>query len=208
MTAFAQRAIELIDDPETAAVALQPARLEILEALREPDSAAGVARRLSLPRQRVGYHLRELEKRGLVGHIEDRRRGNCIERIVQATARYYVVSPGALGPVGADPSAIRDRFSSAYQVAVLARTLRDVAVLQEGARSAGLRLATMTLQADVRFATPETQSAFARDLANAFATLAAKYHDDAADGGRTFRFTLAGHPAPRADSDNEPTEAA
>jgi len=207
MTASAQQAVQLIEDPETAAVALQPARLEILEALREPDSGAGVARRLGLPRQRVGYHLRELEKRGLVRHVEDRRRGNCVERIVQATARYYVVSPAALGPVGADAAAVRDRFSSAFQVAVLARSLRDVAVLQERARAAGKKLPTMTLQTDVRFSSPATQAAFAEELANAVAALVAKYHDDAAEDGRTFRFTIAGHPAPHDSTDAQTSEA-
>jgi DNA-binding transcriptional ArsR family regulator len=202
MAATAQQAVQLIDDPETAAVALQPARLEILEALRDPDSGTGVARRLGLPRQRVGYHLRELEKRGLLRHVEDRKRGNCVERIVQATARYYLVSPAALGPVEADPGSIRDRFSSAYQVAVMARTLRDVAELQGRARDAGKKLPTLTLQTDVRFANAAAQGAFAEELTNALAALVAKYHDDAAERGRTFRFTVAGHPAP-----TEPTTA-
>jgi DNA-binding transcriptional ArsR family regulator len=206
-TSVRQQAVQLIEDAETAAVALQPARLEILEALREPDSGAGVARRLKLPRQRVGYHLRELEKRGLLRHVEDRRRGNCVERIVQATARYYLVSPSALGPVGADAAAVRDRFSSGYQVAVLARSLRDVAVLQERARAAGKKLPTMTVQSDVRFANARSQAAFAEELANALASLAAKYHDDAAEGGRTFRFTIAGHPAPLESTDTRPSEA-
>lgn len=190
-----QLAIEVIDDPETAALVLQPARRAILDALREPDSAAGVARRLGQPRQRVTYHLRELEKRGLIEPVEERRRGNCLERVVRSTARHYVVSPLALGPLEADPAAIRDRFSSTYQVAVLSRSLRDLAELRERARSAGKKLPTMTLQADVRFADAAAQSGFAEELANAVAGLVAKYHDAEAPGGRTFRFTLTGHPA-------------
>jgi DNA-binding transcriptional ArsR family regulator len=196
IAAGGQLPVEVIEDAAVAAVALDPARLEILEALREPDSAASIARRLGQPRQRVGYHLKELEKRGLVRHVEDRRRGNCVERIVQATARHYLVSPAALGPVGADPAAIRDRFSSAYLVAVTARTLRDVATLQEKARAAGRKLPTMTLQVDVRFADPVAQNGFAEDLANAVASLAARYHDAEAPGGRTFRFAIGGYPAP------------
>jgi DNA-binding transcriptional ArsR family regulator len=199
MSTARQQTIDLIRDAETAAAALQPSRLEILEALREPDSAAGVARRLGQPRQRVGYHLRELERRGLVRHVEDRKRGNCVERIVQATARHYLVSPSVLGSLAADPSVVLDRFSSAYQVAVVAKTLRDVALLQEGARQAGRKLPTMTLQTDVRFANAAAQSAFAEDLANALAQLVSRYHDEAAEGARTFRFTLTGHPAPASE---------
>src|SRR5579862_8354674 len=78
--------IEVVQGPERAAALLDPVRLRILEGLAEPDSAAGVARRLGLPRQRVNYHLHELEKHELVRFVEERRKGNCVERIVRATA--------------------------------------------------------------------------------------------------------------------------
>jgi DNA-binding transcriptional ArsR family regulator len=202
---MAQQALAVISDAEAAAAALQPARLKILDALRDPDSAAGVARRLGLPRQRVGYHLRELEKRGFVQHIEDRKRGNCVERIVQATARHYLVAPQALGPVAADPAAVQDRFSSAYLIAVTARTLREAAELQEKARLAGKKLPTLTVQTDVRFRDAAGQNAFAEELSRAMAVLAAKYHDETSSHGRSFRFTLTGHPAiPRTDDTEAP----
>jgi DNA-binding transcriptional ArsR family regulator len=170
-------------------------RHRILEALREPASAAGVARRLSLPRQKVNYHLRVLERQALVEPVEERRIGNCVERIVRATARSYLVRPGILGALGADPASIRDRFSAAFLVATAGAAIREVAGLQERAGAAGRRLATLTLQADVRFATPAARTAFAGELATALARLAAKYHDDKAPGGRRFRFLIAGHPA-------------
>ena len=40
----------------------RPMRLRILESLAGPDTAAGVARRLRVARQKVNYHLRALEK--------------------------------------------------------------------------------------------------------------------------------------------------
>ena len=52
----------LIDDPERALLALSPIRRRLLEALREPGSAASLAKRLDLPRQQLGYHLRALAK--------------------------------------------------------------------------------------------------------------------------------------------------
>jgi hypothetical protein len=58
-------AVQLIDEPAAAAAALHPLRRRILEHLQEQDSAAGVARALSLPRQRVTYHVRELERRAI-----------------------------------------------------------------------------------------------------------------------------------------------
>src|SRR5262245_33406040 len=112
--------LDVIDNPSRAAVLLDPLRLRLLEELREPDSASGLARRLHLPLQKINYHLRELEKQQLVELVAERRRGNCMERVVRATARTYVISPAALGGLGADPASIQDRFSSTYLVATAA----------------------------------------------------------------------------------------
>ncbi|KAB2955835.1 MAG: winged helix-turn-helix transcriptional regulator, partial [Thermoanaerobaculia bacterium] len=82
-------------------------RQDLLSALQDgPATAAGLARRLGLPRQRVNYHLRELEKAGLVELVEERRRGNCVERLVRATARAFLLGPEALGAQAADPAAL------------------------------------------------------------------------------------------------------
>jgi DNA-binding transcriptional ArsR family regulator len=192
-------ALDVISSPGRAAMLLDPLRLRLLEGLREPDSAAGLARRLRLPRQRINYHLRELEKQRLVELVGKRRRGNCTARLLRATARAYVISPAALGGVAADPAAVQDRFSAAYLLAVAARALRDVGELDLRAQKAGRRFATLTLEAEVRFASAEARAGFANELAGAVARLAAKYHDEKAPGGRPFRFVIAGHPAVRTE---------
>src|SRR5262245_31535920 len=114
--------IEVIHGAGQAALVLQRTRRELLAQLSEPDSAAGLARRLGLPRQRLNYHLRELEREGLVECVEERRKGNCTERLLRATARSYVISPDALGLLGATPEASRDRFSTDFLVASTAQT--------------------------------------------------------------------------------------
>src|SRR5262245_15347298 len=145
-------ALNIIENAGQAAVLLDPLRLRLVEELREPGSASGLARRLRLPRQKINYHLRELEKQRLVELVEERRRGNCMERMLRATARTYVISPAALGGLAADPAEIQDRFSSTYLVAATARATRDVAALRAKAKRAGKRLATLTLESEVRFA--------------------------------------------------------
>lgn len=189
---------DFIADPGRAAILLNPLRLRLVEQLREPDSASGLARKLGLPRQKLNYHLRELERAGYVEEVEQRRKGNCVERVLRARARTWVISPEVLGALGADPAAVQDRFSSAYLVAVCARAIGDVARLREGARRAGMRLATMTLETEVRFASAGDRAAFAEELAASIARLAAKYHDDKAPSGRRFRFFLGGHPTVKA----------
>ncbi len=188
--------LDIVRSPESAAALLDPTRQRLLEHLREPDSAAGLARRLRLPRQRLNYHLKVLEGAGLVELVEERRKGNCIERVVRATARAFIISPEALGALGPSADTAADRLSSAYLVAAAGRTIRDVAVLEERARKEGKRIATLTLETEVRFADAESRARFAEELAEALARVAAKYHDERSPGGRRFRLLAAVHPVP------------
>jgi DNA-binding transcriptional ArsR family regulator len=192
-------AVTVIRRSDAAASALDPIRQRLLSHLREPDSATGVARRLRLPRQKVNYHLRLLEDAGLVELVEERRKGNCIERVVRASAQAFVISPEALGSVAPAADIAADRLSSAYLIAAAGRTIRDLAELESRALKSGRRLATLTLEADVRFANAADRAAFAEELTDAIARLAAKYHDDRAPGGRKFRLLAAVHPFPPAD---------
>ncbi len=119
----------VIDDPASASVALDPVRSRLLSELRTPASAATLAGRMGLPRQKVNYHLRTLEAHGLVQEDSKKRWGGLTERRLVATASSYVVSPGALGPVAADPARGMDRLSASYLVALAGRVVREVGQL-------------------------------------------------------------------------------
>jgi DNA-binding transcriptional ArsR family regulator len=198
-----QTGLRVLDDPARLATALSPLRRRLLAELeREPDSAAGLARRLDLPRQRLNYHLRELERAGFVELLEERQRRGCVERAMRVSARAFVIDPALLGAHHADPAAIQDRFSSSYQIAAATKLLRDLSELVRGAERARKTLPTITLETEVRFASAEARAAFAEELGAALARLAAKYHDGS-PGSRAFRFVLAGHPA-RKDGPTNP----
>lgn len=189
--------LEFIRAADRAALLLKPMRRLLVEHLREPESAAGLARRLKIPRQRLNYHLRELEKQGLVACVEERRRGNCTERLLKATARAFVITPEALGALSQPADAEPDRFSAAYLASAASRTLRDMADLSARAAVEGRRLATLTIETEIRFASTASRAAFADDLADALARLAARYHDEAAPAGRRFRLVTLVHPRVR-----------
>jgi DNA-binding transcriptional ArsR family regulator len=195
--------LDVIRAPEAAAALLDPTRRKLLAHLKDPESATGLARRLRLPRQRINYHLRVLEEAGLVELVEERRKGNCLERVVRASARSFIISPEALGELGPTPETAVDRLSSAYLMAAAGRTIRDVAALEERARREGKRVATLTLDTEVRFANAEARARFADELADTLARLAAKYHDDQAPGGRRFRLLAAVHPASTRERGND-----
>jgi DNA-binding transcriptional ArsR family regulator len=187
--------VAVIDDPAAAEVTLDPVRARLLSELSEPGSATTLATRVGLSRQKVNYHLRALERHGLVELVEERRRGNCTERVVRATARSYVISPTALPAVAPDTERARDQLSARWLLAVAARLVRDVGELIGGAAAARQQLATYAIDGEIRFATAADRAAFAKELGDAVAELAGRYHDETARGGRRHRFVVALHPS-------------
>jgi DNA-binding transcriptional ArsR family regulator len=180
--------VDVIEDPAAAAVALDPIRARLLAELAEPRSAAMLAERVGLTRQKVNYHLRALEAHGLVHVAEERRWGGLTERLLVASAAAYVVSPAALGAAAGDPAQTADRLSARYLVALAARIVREVGNTQPKA--------TFALDSEVRFATPADRAAFADGLTRAVTALISRYHDD---GGRPHRLVVAAHPIPKED---------
>ena len=194
--------VAVLDDPVRAIVALDPLRSRMLASLAvEPASAAGVAGRLGLPRQKVGYHLTALQGQELVFEVGSRRHGGLTERILAASAGAYVVSPAVLGDAAADPRRLPDRLSAGYLVALAARVVREVGALLRGAEAAGKRLPTLSVDADVRFRSADERAAFADELAAGVRSLVARYHDEAAPAGRWYRVVALAHPRPQ----EEPT---
>jgi len=188
--------LEVIDDPEIAAVALDPIRSRLLAELFEPASSATLSARVGIPRQKVNYHLRRLEDAKLVQISSKRRWGGLIERLMVATAASYVVSPGAMGPVAADPARSVDRLSAGYVIALAARVVREVGQLLRRAQELDKRLATLSIDTEIRFRSPEDRAAFSRDLTAAVAELVSNYHDESAPGGRRHRLLVVAHSKP------------
>ncbi|HME10393.1 MAG TPA: helix-turn-helix domain-containing protein [Bryobacteraceae bacterium] len=193
--------LDLARDPAQASVLLNPGRLRVLSELTEPDSASGVARRLELPRQQVNYYVRDLEKTGFLEFIEERKRGNCLQRVLQATAKCYLVSPEALGRLGEPPAVQPDRFSLLYLLSVAAGAIRELSILSGRADKAGNKLASLTLETDIRFADPVDRHAFAEELTATVARLVQKYNSTE-PGSRPFRVLLAAYPS--IDTKKEP----
>jgi DNA-binding transcriptional ArsR family regulator len=191
----AMEELMVIADPAAAELSLDPIRARLLTELRDPASASTLAARLGMPRQKVNYHVRALERHGLVELVEERRKGNMTERLMQSTAAAFVISPSTLGPLEPDTTRTPDRLSARWLVALAARTIREVGSLLDAAADARRRVATFALDAEVRFATAADRAAFASELADTVASLVGRYHDEEATGGRRHRLVLAIHPS-------------
>src|SRR6476659_7136488 len=104
--------VEVIADPAAAVSALDPIRSRLLAELAEPASAATLATRVGIARQKVNYHVRALEAHQLVREAGKRQWGGLTERLLVASASSYIVSPRAMGPVAVDPNRGADRLSA------------------------------------------------------------------------------------------------
>jgi DNA-binding transcriptional ArsR family regulator len=190
--------IEVISDPAVAVAALDPIRSALLAELAEPASAAILATRLGLPRQKVNYHLRALEACRLVEVADERQWGGLTERLLVLSAKSFVVSPEALGAVAADPKRSKDQLAASYLIALGARIVREVGDLWKRATKADKQLATLSIDAEVRFASPAARAAFTNELTRAITELVSRYHDASASGGRDHRLVIVSHPLPQA----------
>lgn len=200
--------VEVLDDPAAAAVALEPARTRLLSelaSLAEPASAAVLAQRLDQPRQKLNYHLRALENHGLVREVDTRQWGGITERRFVATARSYIVSPQALGPLAADPARSADHLSASYLLALAARVVREVGSLLRRATQAKKRLATLSIDTEIAFRSAEERAAFSSELAASVAALAARYHAPGAAGSRRHRLVVVAHPTPTPSANSTPS---
>lgn len=198
--------VAVIEDPAAAEASLDPIRARLLAELAEPGSATMLAAKVGLSRQKVNYHLRALERHGLVELVEERRKGNVNERVLRATAASYVISPAALATVQPDPGRSPDRLSARWLLAVAARLVRDVGDLIAGATKAQKRVATFAMDGEVRFSSAADRAAFAEELAGAVTALVGKYHDETAEGGRDHRVVVAVHPSVKAKTVEPDTE--
>ena len=190
--------VEVIAEPAAAVSALDPIRGRLLAELTEPASAATLASRVGITRQKVNYHLRALEDHRLVTEAGERQWGGLRERLMVATAASYVVSPGALGPVAADPGRSNDRLSASYLIALAARAVREVGELWAVAREKNKRVATLSIDTVVQFRSPADRAAFTRELSEAVTTLVARYHQESE--GRSYRLVVAAYPKPKEDT--------
>jgi DNA-binding transcriptional ArsR family regulator len=191
--------LRVVSDPDQARSLLDPARRAILWQLREPGSSSSVAQRLELPRQRVNYHVRELEKEGLLRHLEDRRRGNCVERIMQAVALRFLLDPGIPGgtaPLPLVEGEERDPFSSSTLRETAIRTLDEVRGLEEWSQTEGKRPPILSLATKVHFRSPAREVEFAREMQRLLDEVGARYHEPDAIGGRDFRVSITGYLVP------------
>lgn len=204
--------VERVGELERAGALLSPLRLSILEQAREPASATAIASRLGESRQKVNYHVKELEKARFLRPTEQRRRGNLFEQLYVATARSYVLDPRMMAPLDADPERIAERQSAARLLSIAGRMQSEVARAHEQAQARGEALPTLSIEARIGFTSAGQRAAFARALRDAVTDVVGRFAGSV-DGGeageredaaRPYRLVVGCHPIPPAEEDDVP----
>ena len=195
---------KMLETEELAAVASN-FRQQLLADLSTPHSAASLARRYDMSRQRIGYHMRDLEKAGAIAVCSERQQRGLTEKLYQTRPIAYVHAPPSK-----DRLRRQDRFSWAALVSLVGRTLADLVRLRRAADADGKRLATLGLEAELHFNSPTDRKAFTEDLLDAVETVLKRHEQPRSARTRTFRVILGAFPEPPSaqestrENDNDP----
>lgn len=181
----------VVESPEQAMALLNPLRAEILSRLTEPASAAEVARGINEIPQRVNYHLKALEKVGLVRKVGSRQVRNLVEVLYLAIARTYVLSE-ALNWASDTVQQMKDQGALSHLVNTAERIKRDALALMERSDQED-QIPSATLDASIRLASAEQRGAFVEEYVQLVNQLVKKYQTQA-QGQETYQVILAVYP--------------
>jgi DNA-binding transcriptional ArsR family regulator len=191
MTARPQ--VKVVDAPDALQALGHPTRLKMLDALREPASAAATARAVGQSRQNANYHLKELERAGLVTRVGERRNGNFVETLYQSTAGTVVVSPRAAWSDPRRLQALADQVSLENLVVLGEHLSGDAVALLDRAAFDGEEIASAAVEAQAAFPDEATREAFLGEYVAALSRLLTRY---GSSSGHRYRVVLAAYPDP------------
>ena len=196
---MAEQRVHYVHEPHELQALAHPLRLKLLDALRTPSSSAAAARVLGEPRQNVNYHLKELERAGLIERVGERRAGGFTEALFRSVGSTIVVSPRAAWSDPRRLDALRDQLSLENLVLLGERLGRDAAELLDRAAFDGEEIASAAVEAEVHFADEDARAAFLREYLAAIGPLLRKH---GRKRGAAYRVALSVYPDP------EPAERA
>ncbi|WP_139492046.1 winged helix-turn-helix domain-containing protein [Brevibacillus dissolubilis] len=182
-------------------VLLNPLRAEILAHLIVPASAAELGRTMSQTPQRINYHLKALEKVGLVRRIGTRQVRNLVEVLYQAIARTFVLAE-SLGLHPETTQKLKDQGSLSHMITTAERIKKDALQLMEQSDQAEV-IPSATLHTQITLASAEQRSAFVEEYVQLVQQLAAKYQseepsaDPSSSANEAYNVMLAVYPQPK-----------
>lgn len=182
-----------VEESGQAGAIFHPLRLDVLRRLSEPRSCPDLAKELAESTQKIYYHVKILERAGLVDKVEERRVRGIMEGLYRARARSYWLSPQLVGRVGGEGRA-RDQMSLGFLLTLAEEIQSDVAHLGE---SADKETPSLGLSAQIQLEDNNARVAFLTELQDIFQGLARKYGKQASSTdaeGQSFKLSLVCYP--------------
>lgn len=183
-----------IEDVDQATTLLRPLRVELLKRMDQPRTCPELGALFGQTPQKIYYHVKALEKAGLVEKVGERRVRGAVEGSYQARARSYWLAPHLVGRIGGRRAA-QDQTSLRFLLSLAEEIHDDIGHL---AHQVGQDIPSLGLAAQV-YLDADRRAAFLRDVQRLFEELARTYGltDESAPpaaSGEHFRLVLACYP--------------
>lgn len=192
--------MKLVHGIEEAGALLHPLRLQVLSQLDMPRSCAEIGAALRETPQKIHYHVKVLERAGLVEKVAERRVRALAEGLYRATARSYWLSPKLVERIGG-PRRARDTASLEHLLGLAEELPIHLGALAQQVVD-GRSVPSLGVTADVDLADPARRAAFLRDVEESIRSIAERYgRVGPAPGGagrEGYRLLLACYPHPEA----------
>ncbi|MBV7335722.1 helix-turn-helix domain-containing protein [Chloroflexi bacterium TSY] len=186
--------IETVDQAQHL---LKPERIELLKQLDRPRTCPELAEIFEQSPQRIYYHVKALEKAGLVEKVEEKRVRGVVEGHYQARARTYWFTPKLVGQVGSS-NQVQDQASLRFLLSLAEEVHEDIGRLGHQSEI-GQDVPSLGLSAHIYLPDGSRRADFLADVQTFFTELAQKYglpDNQESDelGGKSFRIVLACYP--------------
>jgi DNA-binding transcriptional ArsR family regulator len=182
-----------LEYPEQALALLNPLRVEILRIMNEPASASEVGRQLRETPQKINYHLKSLEKVGLIQRSGSRQVKNLIEVLYQSISKNFII-PESFGWSEETVSRMKDQGALTHLITISERMRSDALQLMETSEQ-NVEIPSAAMETEVYLPDEADRQAFIHDYAEAMKLLAEKYRTDSHNNA--FRVLMAVYPEPQ-----------
>jgi DNA-binding transcriptional ArsR family regulator len=182
-----------LENPEQALALLNPLRVEILRIMNEPASASEVGRQLRETPQKINYHLKSLEKVGLIQRSGSRQVKNLIEVLYQSISKNFII-PESFGWSEETVSRMKDQGALTHLITISERMRSDALQLMETSEQ-NVEIPSAAMETEVYLPDEADRQAFIHDYAEAIKLLAEKYRTDSRNNA--YRVLMAVYPEPQ-----------
>lgn len=173
---------------------IKPIRLELLTMLDKPRTCSQLAESFHTSPQKIYYHIKVLERSGLVKKVSEKRVRGIMEGYYQAVAESYWLSPQLINQLGGERRS-NEQMSLGYVLGLAEQVLREVTPLIKSKTN----VPSLGISGQVNLRDETDRSNFLQELQEMVQELAEKYgaeDPDQTDAGKgmNFRFIMACYP--------------